>query len=223
MSKMSNSMNMYLGCFRLKKISVSDTFRYAKIDDINYPYLPVPDPNVIDGADGNWYDEATGKGYAPKDVPTGGKGTYFASNKMLPNITLSLGGGEGNIVYGLIDVTNIPFDDYKIEYSTCVDKDNTVSLLQNAEINNVNGDLSYNLANYSGDNILPSVAFAYFKNGKIYGKVIIYDNKTNQQITLYTKKITITEDDFVNSHQSGFIFLKISRFKAWRLDTLIDE
>lgn len=218
MSKMSNSMNMYLGCSRLKKISVSDTFLYAKIDDINYPYLPVPDPNVIDGADGKWYDEATGKGYAPKDVPTGGKGTYFASNKMLPNITLSLGGGEGNIVYGSIDVTNIPFDDYKIEYSTCVDKDNTVSLLQNAEINNVNGDLSYNLAQR-----LPSVAFNYFKNGKIYGKVIIYDNKTNQQITLYTKKITITEDDYVNSHLSGFIFLEISRFKAWRPDTLIDE
>lgn len=224
MSKMSDSRNMYLGCSRLKKISVSDTFRYGTVEDPKtYLYLPVPDPNIIDGADGKWYDEATGEGYAPKDVPTGGKGTYFASNKMLPNITLRLIGGEGNIVYGLIDVTNIPFDDYKIEYSTCVDKDNTVSLLQNAEINNVNGDLSYNLANYSRDNVFAAAALAYFKNCKIYGKVIIYDNKTNQQITLYTKKITITEDDFVNSHQSGFIFLEISRFKAWRPDTLIDE
>lgn len=224
MSKMSDSMNMYLGCFRLKKISVSDTFRYAKIDDINYPYLPVPDPNVIDGADGKWYDEATGEGYAPKDVPTGGKGTYFASNKMLPNITLRLAGADGNVIYGAIDITNIPFDDYRIEYSTCVDKDNTVSSLQNAEISSVNGDLSdYNLAIYSRDNIFSAAALDYFKNCNIYGKVIICDNKTNRQITLYTKKITITDDDIVSSHQTGLVFLTISRFKAWRIDTLIDE
>ena len=225
MSKMLDSRNMYVGCYRLKKISVSETFRYALTDDTStYYYLPVPDSNVIDGADGKWYDEATGKGYAPKDVPTGGKGTYFASNKMLSNITLRLAGGEDNIVYGEIDVTNIPFDDYRIEYSTCVDKDNAVSLLQNAEINNVNGDLSnYSLAKYSLDNIFSSAALSYFKNCKIYGKIIIYDSKTSRQITLYTKKITITDDDIVAVHQSGLIFLTISRFKAWRVDTIIDE
>ena len=225
MSNMSDSRNMYAECSRLKRISVSETFRYATADDADtYPYLPVPDPNDIDGADGKWYGEATGEGYAPKDVPTGGKGTYFASNKMLPNITLRLAGADGNVIYGAIDVTNIPFDDYRIEYSTCVDKDNTVSLLQNAEIGSINGDLSdYNLAIYSRDNIFSAAALDYFKNCKIYGKVIICDNKTNRQITLYTKKITITDYDSVLAHQSGCVFLTISRFKAWRIDTLIDE
>ena len=83
MSKMSDSRNMYIGCSRLKKISVSDTFRYALTSDSGaYHYLPVPDSNVIDGADGKWYDEVTGEGYAPKDVPTGWKGTYFASKTL---------------------------------------------------------------------------------------------------------------------------------------------
>ena len=225
MSKMLDSRNMYVGCYRLKRISVSETFRYATADDAGtYPYLPVPDPNDIDGADGKWYDEATGNGYAPKDVPTGGKGTYFASNKMLPNITLRLAGADGNVIYGAIDITNIPFDNYRIEYSTCVDKDNTVSLLQNAQISSVNGDLSdYGLVKYSIDNVFQAAALNYFKNCKIYGKVIICDNKTNRQITLYTKKITITDDDIVSSHQTGLVFLTISRFKAWREDTLIDE
>lgn len=225
MSKMSDSRNMYIGCSSLKRISVSDTFRYALTDDVGaYHYLPVPDPNVIDGADGKWYDEATGAGYAPKDVPTGGKGTYFASNKMLPNITLRLAGADGNVVYGLIDVTNIPFEDYRIEYSTCVDKDNTVSLLQNAEINNINGDLSdYPLGRYSIDNVFQASALSYFKNCEIYGKVTICDNKTSRQITLYTKRVTITDDDIGFAHQSGCVFLTISRFKAWRVDTLIDE
>ena len=225
MSKMSDSRNMYIGCSRLKRISVSDTFRYALTDDAGaYHYLPVPNPNVIDGADGKWYDEMTGAEYAPKDVPTGGKGTYFASNKMLPNITLRLAGADGNVVYGSIDVTNIPFEDYRIEYSTCVDKDNTVSLLQNAEINNVNGDLSdYPLGRYSIDNVFQASALSYFKNCEIYGKVTICDNKTSRQITLYTKRVTITDDDIGFAHQSGCVFLTISRFKAWRVDTLIDE
>lgn len=225
MSKMSDSRNMYIGCSRLKRISVSDTFRYALTDDVGaYHYLPVPNQNVIDGADGKWYDEMTGAEYAPKDVPTGGKGTYFASNKMLPNITLRLAGADGNVVYGSIDVTNIPFEDYRIEYSTCVDKDNTVSLLQNAEINNVNGDLSdYPLGRYSIDNVFQASALSYFKNCEIYGKVTICDNKTSRQITLYTKRVTITDDDIGFAHQSGCVFLTISRFKAWRVDTLIDE
>lgn len=51
-------------------------------DSTAYYYLPEPNPDVIDGADGKWYKEENGEGYVPEDVPKGGKGTYYASRRL---------------------------------------------------------------------------------------------------------------------------------------------
>ena len=84
MSNMKDGRSIYFRCSSLQKIMISDTFRYdmRESDSTAYYYLPEPNPDVIDGADGKWYKEENGEGYVPEDVPNGGKGTYYASRRL---------------------------------------------------------------------------------------------------------------------------------------------
>ena len=82
---MQDGRSMYVGCEKLNKITIGDTFRYDTTtrDSTAYYYLPTPDPKKY-GQDGNWYKDEDGTAYAPQDVPNGGKGTYLVNEYMIP-------------------------------------------------------------------------------------------------------------------------------------------
>lgn len=70
----------FTGCVRLQKVTVSPTFVFFYQYDIER-ILPEPSPEYITGADGKWYDTATGIGYTPMelcDVSRTGDVTYTA-------------------------------------------------------------------------------------------------------------------------------------------------
>lgn len=68
----------FSGCSKLRVITFGAGFSFdSDIHNCNC-YLPVPSPDSIDGADGKWYAASDGKGYAPKDMPTGKADTYYA-------------------------------------------------------------------------------------------------------------------------------------------------
>lgn len=68
----------FSGCSRLRVITLGDSFAFGNEMHNTYCYLPVPSTDSIDGADGKWYAASDGKGYAPKDMPSGKADTYYA-------------------------------------------------------------------------------------------------------------------------------------------------
>lgn len=68
----------FSGCSKLRIITLGDGFAFGNEIHNTDCYLPVPSPDSIDGADSKWYAASDGKGYAPKDMPTGKADTYYA-------------------------------------------------------------------------------------------------------------------------------------------------
>ena len=58
----------------LEKITLSNKFAWKNKNG----YLHKPNRVYIDGADGKWYNEATGIGYAPEDIPSEVAATYMS-------------------------------------------------------------------------------------------------------------------------------------------------
>ena len=73
-SKVTNMDSMFIGCTKLEKVTLGDKFAWVGTDG----YLPAPSSTYIDGADGKWYNEDTGTGYAPEDIPSNTAATYVA-------------------------------------------------------------------------------------------------------------------------------------------------
>ena len=73
--------NMFDGCSSLEKVSFSENFVWIWIIDSS---LPHPNASNIPGADGNWYAESDGIGYAPTAIPSKKADTYYASKDLLP-------------------------------------------------------------------------------------------------------------------------------------------
>ena len=68
----------FYGCTRLRIIKLGPDFSFGSDIHDSDCYLPVPSPDSIDGADGKWYAASDGKGYVPRDMPTGKADTYYA-------------------------------------------------------------------------------------------------------------------------------------------------
>lgn len=68
----------FSGCSKLRVITLGDGFAFGNEIHNTDCYLPVPSPDSIDGADGKWYAASDGKGYEPRDMPTGKADTYYA-------------------------------------------------------------------------------------------------------------------------------------------------
>lgn len=70
--------DIFVGCSKLRVITFGAGFSFGNEIHNTDCYLPVPSPDSIDGADGKWYAASDGKGYAPRDIPTGKADTYYA-------------------------------------------------------------------------------------------------------------------------------------------------
>ena len=68
----------FSGCSKLRVITFGSGFSFGNEIHNSNCYLPSPSPDSIDGADGKWYAASDGKGYAPRDIPTGKADTYYA-------------------------------------------------------------------------------------------------------------------------------------------------
>lgn len=89
----TNMANIFLNCRSLRTVVRGDKFR---CNASKQSYMPTPDSNYIPGADGYWYDEATGDAYLSKDVPSYKAATYIAVNPVkAPTVTI-----EGRPVFG---------------------------------------------------------------------------------------------------------------------------
>ena len=75
LSAATNAWGLFEGDNALKKIVLGDGWKRVGTTG----YLPTPSSERIDGADGKWYDAATGDAFAPAEVPDGA-GTYVAVN-----------------------------------------------------------------------------------------------------------------------------------------------
>ena len=76
----TNDQDLFYNCYRLEKVSLGNEFEFVSAG----AYLPTPSSNYITGADGKWYDEATGIGYAPENVPSNKAATYVAVLSAVP-------------------------------------------------------------------------------------------------------------------------------------------
>lgn len=82
----------FSGCKNLRQISLPNNFTWPTSDS----YLPTPSASNIPGADGYWYDSATGDAYKPEEIPSNKAATYVAVNPVkAPTVTI-----EGEAVYG---------------------------------------------------------------------------------------------------------------------------
>lgn len=80
------SANKMFGyCRSLSKVTLGSNWKWVIYDDGEgtNSYLPTPSSEYIGGADGKWYSVSTGKGYAPKDIPSNKVDTYVASKILL--------------------------------------------------------------------------------------------------------------------------------------------
>ena len=83
---------MFVGCEKLKQVTFGDKFVWKSAKG----YLPYPEARYIPGADGYWYDAATGDAYKPEDIPSNKAATYVAVNPVkAPMVTIS-----GEAIYG---------------------------------------------------------------------------------------------------------------------------
>ena len=69
--------NMFATCVKLRRVKVGTGWLWAN------KVFPTPSSSRIPGADGKWYSVTTGRGYAPKDIPSSTDDTYVASRNML--------------------------------------------------------------------------------------------------------------------------------------------
>ncbi len=82
----------FSGCKNLRQISLPNNFTWPTSDS----YLPTPSASNIPGADGYWYDAATGDAYKPEEIPSNKAATYVAVNPIkAPMVTI-----EGEPIYG---------------------------------------------------------------------------------------------------------------------------
>lgn len=72
-SKVTNSSYIFLDASKLQKLSVG-----SKVTSSILANLPAPSSEYIAGADGKWYSESTGMGYASKDIPEKTADSYNA-------------------------------------------------------------------------------------------------------------------------------------------------
>lgn len=87
-----NMANMFIDCKNLRKIRVGDKFKWG--DSKNT--LSTPSASNIPGADGFWYDAATGDAYKSEEIPNNKAATYVAVNPIkAPTVTI-----EGEPIYG---------------------------------------------------------------------------------------------------------------------------
>lgn len=83
---------IFQNCENLREVIVSKDFTWQDPDG----YLPTPNANHIPGADGYWYDVATGEPYKPEEIPSNKAATYVAVNPVkAPTVTIS-----GEAIYG---------------------------------------------------------------------------------------------------------------------------
>lgn len=86
------SRYIFTECKKLREISLPGNFTWQKPDS----YLPTPNASNIPGADGYWYDSATGDAYKPEEIPSNKAATYVAVNPVkAPTVTI-----EGEAIYG---------------------------------------------------------------------------------------------------------------------------
>ena len=91
-SKVSNMTDMFDGCLKLQQVKLGDKFAWEGA----YGYLPTPSSSYIPGADGYWYNAATGEPYKPEEIPSNKAATYVAVNPVkAPMVTIS-----GEAIYG---------------------------------------------------------------------------------------------------------------------------
>ena len=84
--------SLFTGCNKLREIKVGKRF---SIND-HSGYLPAQSNDNIPGADGYWYDAATGEPYKPEEIPSNKAATYVAVNPVkAPTVTIS-----GEAIYG---------------------------------------------------------------------------------------------------------------------------
>ena len=86
--------NMFDGCSSLEKVSFSENFVWIWIMDSS---LPHPNASNIPGADGNWYAESDGIGYAPTAIPSKKADTYYASKDLLPKAFAVFSADDGSL------------------------------------------------------------------------------------------------------------------------------
>ena len=86
--------NMFDGCSSLEKVSFSENFVWIWIMDSS---LPSPNASNIPGADGNWYAESDGIGYAPTAIPSKKADTYYASKDLLPKAFAVFSADDGSL------------------------------------------------------------------------------------------------------------------------------
>ena len=76
------------GCSRLEKITFGESFdwSYAPTPEYteNTSYLPTPDGQCIQDADGKWYAGSTGRPFSPSEIPSKTAETYYASKTLVP-------------------------------------------------------------------------------------------------------------------------------------------
>lgn len=74
MSLATSQLDMFRSCYNLHKVTFGNDWKWIGTNG----YLPSPSSDHIDGADGNWYNDITGTGYNPADIPSGVSATYVA-------------------------------------------------------------------------------------------------------------------------------------------------
>lgn len=77
-------VNLFDGCKNLRSVKIGSNWTW---NPNGYGLLP---SQSFAGADGKWYSTATGKGYAPADIPSGKADTYVASKEMLPKVAFAV-------------------------------------------------------------------------------------------------------------------------------------
>lgn len=87
--EMTGSFN---GCSSLSEVKLGNRFNWSDTQT----RLPIPNASAIPGADGYWYDVATGEPYKPEEIPSNKAATYVAVNPVkAPTVTIS-----GEAIYG---------------------------------------------------------------------------------------------------------------------------
>ena len=72
----ASANHTFRNCSALSRITLGPDWRWVGGEG----YLPAPAAERIDGADGKWYDAATGVGYGPEVVPAGVAAEYVAAD-----------------------------------------------------------------------------------------------------------------------------------------------
>ena len=74
-SNVTDMSAMFAWCQKLEQVALGAKFNFTGNGSTSCE-LPTPDATYISGADGKWYDTATGIGYTPENVPSNKAATY---------------------------------------------------------------------------------------------------------------------------------------------------